>query len=135
MTNINCIKINGKPYPIEGLGNTGGSYTLTEADKQEIVQRVLDVLDGWLFKDQYLDTTPNKDLPAPEPGKTYALMGPDQITGEVRELATAVCDENGDLLLNFADEIIIIYHSVSGWHFHPYDSMSTSGTVSVKLVK
>lgn len=90
--------------------------------------------EGWLFESQYLTDLVNTSLPAPEPGKTYALFV--ELGGERQEVGTATCKEDGSIRFDAAyGEYVVIYDTdQEGWLFHPAESTTMSGTVSVKIV-
>lgn len=87
---------------------------------------------GWLFEDQYLDTNGNKELPAPSRGVSYTSFGVYNSDGKV-ELATSTCTESGELHLNYHGELNVVYLPGEGWFFHPMESMTTSGEISIRI--
>ena len=137
MTNIDKIKINGTIYPIGGTGGggSGDPYTLTEADKTEIVTRMLNHIGGvgYLFENKSLTDIPNSLLPAPSPGRSYTLFGAYPMPGAMVELATATCSSDGSLYLNGADgAFYVVYNPDMGWQFHPRESTIKDGMVSIR---
>ena len=118
-------------------GAQGNSYNLTIEDKNAIVQSVLDALgeaSEWLFQDEYLTATPRADLPAPTPGVTYKAFFKTSPESDASYEASGVCDESGVLYLNGYNEHFVVYYPVEGWYYHPVESTSMEGYVSVKAV-
>ena len=126
-----------KAFYIQAIDASNKKILLRETNdipSERAQLKTISTVSGWLFENQYLDTSMNFDLTEPEIGVSYTIF----INGIER--ATAIAQSNGSYpsLIFKGGDFEFGWYEAEGWCFQEHNSAmyyyeTTSGNVSIRI--